>query len=200
MILCIDPCPQLKRLSVEFFYTPPWKNLRSVPTILFLNVFAKSPVGNSIDRNGRILSPQISNKSVAHLYFADKENNFLSAEKRILFYSDDTVDACRAIIVALIEGPKQGLMRTIPADTKLRAAFITEDATAYVDLTESVRDKHPGGSQSELFTIYSIVNSLILNISEIDSVKVLIGGHESMTLAGHVDLRFPFKANMLLVR
>lgn len=170
--------------------------------ILFLNLFAKSPVGNPIDRNVRILSPQPSNKSVVHLYFADKENNFLSAEKRVLFYSDDTVDACRAIIVALIEGPKQGLglMRTIPADTKLQAAFITEEATAYVDLTESVRDKHPGGSQSELFTIYSIVNSLILNISEIDSVKVLIGGRESMTLAGHVDLRFPFKANMLLVR
>ncbi|MBN1930738.1 MAG: GerMN domain-containing protein [Desulfobacterales bacterium] len=151
-------------------------------------------------QNVRILSPQTSNKSTVHLYFADKENNFLSAEKRFLYYSDNTVDTCRAIIIALIEGPEQGLMRTIPADTKLRAVFITEDATAYVDLTESVRDKHPGGSQSELFTIYSIVNSLILNTSEIESVKILIGGRESMTLAGHIDLRFPFKANMLLIR
>lgn len=168
--------------------------------IFFLDLFAKSPVGNSMGQNVRILSPQTSNKSTVHLYFADKENNFLSAEKRFLYYSDNTVDTCRAIIIALIEGPEQGLMRTIPADTKLRAVFITEDATAYVDLTESVRDKHPGGSQSELFTIYSIVNSLILNTSEIESVKILIGGRESMTLAGHIDLRFPFKANMLLIR
>jgi len=41
---------------------------------------------------------------------------------------------------------------------------------------------------------------LILNIPEIDAVKILIDGRDAMTLAGHIDLRFPFKANMLLVR
>jgi len=39
-----------------------------------------------------------------------------------------------------------------------------------------------------------------LNIPEIHAVKILIGGRESMTLAGHIDLRFPLKANMLLIR
>jgi hypothetical protein len=61
-------------------------------------------------------------------------------------------------------------------------------------------ENHPGGIKLELITIYSIVNSLILNIPAIDAVKILIGGREALTLAGHVDLRFPFKANMLLIR
>jgi hypothetical protein len=39
-----------------------------------------------------------------------------------------------------------------------------------------------------------------LNIPEIHAVKFLINGKESMTLNGHIDLRSPFKANMLLIR
>jgi len=39
-----------------------------------------------------------------------------------------------------------------------------------------------------------------LNIPEVDAVKILINGRDRMTLDGHIDLRFPFKANMLLIR
>ncbi len=49
-------------------------------------------------------------------------------------------------------------------------------------------------------TIYSMVNSLILNIPEIETVRILVEGKEETTLAGHVDLRFPLRANMLFVR
>ena len=91
-------------------------------------------------------------------------------------------------------------MRTIPADTTLKAFYVTRDGTAYIDMSDAIRDAHPGGVESELFTIYSMVNSLTLNIPEIDAVKILIGGNEAMTLNGHIDVRFPFKANMLLIR
>ena len=49
-------------------------------------------------------------------------------------------------------------------------------------------------------TIFSIVNSLILNVPQIKTVKFIKGGREALTLAGHIDIRLPFKANMLLVR
>ena len=91
-------------------------------------------------------------------------------------------------------------MPTIPADTTLLALYVTQDRTAYVDLAQTITDQHPGGVKSELLTIYSIVNSLILNIPQIDAVKILIQGREAMTLAGHIDIRFPFKANLLLIR
>lgn len=144
-------------------------------------------------------SPRLE-KSPANLYFADKENSFLVAEKRIIARAEGTEAFGTAIINALIEGPPQNLLRTVPSDTNLRAFYITKDGTAYADMSKAVSEGHPGGAESELMTIYSIVNSLILNIPEIKTVKFLIEGQEPMTLAGHIDLRFPFKANRMLVR
>ena len=141
-----------------------------------------------------------SDQSVVHLYFADRENRFLIAEDRTFLHPDEPADLGRIIIKELTGGPREGLMQTIPAGTSLRAFYITQEGTAYVDLTREITEEHPGGVRSELLTIYSIVNSLILNIPEINAVKILIGGGESLTLAGHIDLRFPFKANMLLIR
>ncbi|UCF91693.1 MAG: GerMN domain-containing protein [Desulfobacterales bacterium] len=139
-------------------------------------------------------------KSNVHLYFADKDNSFLASEERALFHADDPAHLAESIINALIKGPQAELMRTLPADTALRALYVTPDGVGYIDLTADVHEKHPGGSQSELLTIYSIVNSLILNVPEIKRVKILIGGQESQTLAGHVDIRFPVRAKMLLIR
>ena len=67
-------------------------------------------------------------------------------------------------------------------------------------MARELKDNHPGGIGTEIMTIYSIVNSLVLNIPEIDAVKILIDGKESITLAGHIDLKFPLKADMLLIR
>ncbi len=114
--------------------------------------------------------------------------------------SNDPVEFGRAIVEALIKGPQKGLVRTIPAGTELSAIYIDPDNVCYVDLSESVTKKHPGGTNSELLTIYSVVNSLILNVSEIKQVKILIEGNEAPTLAGHINLQFPFKAHMLLIR
>jgi spore germination protein GerM len=144
-------------------------------------------------------SPHLE-KSSANLYFGNKENTFLIAEKRIIGHSGGIEAFGSAIINALIEGPPQNLLRTVPSDTNLRAFYMTEDGTAYADMSKAVSEQHPGGAESELMTIYSIVNSLVLNIPEIKTVKLLIEGQESMTLAGHIDLRFPFKANRMLVR
>jgi len=141
-----------------------------------------------------------NSKAVVHLYFADKKNFFLLAEERTLLHAEHPADFGRMIVEALIDGPRQGLMRTIPAAAALRSLYVTRNGTAYVDITAALKDAHPGGIHSEQMTIFSIVNSLVLNIPAIDAVKILIDGREAVTLAGHIDLRFPFKANMLLIR
>ena len=143
---------------------------------------------------------QPSVKSRANLYFADKDNLNLIAESQTISMHEDTATFGKIIIEALIKGPREGLMRTIPEGTLLRAIFVADDGTAYVDMSEAVSENHPGGCKSELLTMYSIVNSLILNIPEIDSVQILIGGRDAVTLSGHMDLRSPLKANMLLIR
>ena len=144
--------------------------------------------------------PTQPKKSAAHLYFADRNNYYLMSEQRVVSHSGDSVDYARSIVEALIKGPQKSLARTIAAGTELRAIYIIPAGVCYVDLSQAVEKEHPGGCNSELLTIYSVVNSLILNIPEIKWVKLLIGGKEVQTLAGHIDLEFPLEADMLLIR
>ena len=51
-----------------------------------------------------------------------------------------------------------------------------------------------------MLTVYSIVNSLIINIPSIKQVKLLIDGSDIDTLAGHLDVQNPIPANMLIIR
>jgi spore germination protein GerM len=139
-------------------------------------------------------------KSPVHLYFASRNSYFLMAEQRVVLHPADPVGLADAIVKALIKGPQKGLLKTIPADTRLKALFITPDGTCYIDLSEAVRKNHPGGSKSELLTIYSMVNSLVLNVPQIERVQILIDGNQAPTLAGHIDLQVPVKADMLLIR
>ena len=144
--------------------------------------------------------PKQPKKIAAHLYFADRDNSFLKSELRVMYQPEDPVEFGRAIVEALIKGPQKGLMRTIPVGTELSAIYIDANQVGYIDLSETVKKMHPGGTNSELLTIYSVVNSLILNVAEIKRVKILIDGNEAPTLAGHIDLQFAFKAHMLLIR
>lgn len=155
---------------------------------------------DQMEPNTIIKDAEDSKKSIVHLYFSNKNNSYLKAETRDLLHSDNPAEFGKIIVEALIAGPGTGLMRTIPENTTLKAFYLTRDGTAYVDMSDTIRDAHPGGVKSELFTIYSMANSLILNIPEIDAVKILIGGKEAMTLDGHIDVRLPIKANMLLIR
>jgi hypothetical protein len=142
----------------------------------------------------------LSAPASVHLYFADVDGRYLRAEERSLPQGADPTDQGRNIISALIEGPRSNLGPTLPEGTELKAFFIAEDRTAYADFSPALGERHPGGAHSELLTVYSIVNSLLLNLPRIETVKILIAGRESETLAGHVLLTFPYIANMLLIR
>lgn len=141
-----------------------------------------------------------SDKTVVHIYFGDPSSRFLTAEKRVIPGSEDPIETGKRILAELIQGPNSDRVRTLAPDTRLRSLFLTAGGTAYVDLSRAAAEQHPGGCREEIFTVYSIVNSLILNIEPIKMVKLLIDGQEAQTLAGHVDLRYGFKADMLLIR
>jgi spore germination protein GerM len=154
------------------------------------------------DIDGQLISdsPKPSGRIPAHLYFADRNNSFLKSEQRVLQQPQDPVEFARTIVNLLIKGPQKGLVRAIPVGTELRAIYIDAENVCYVDLSQAAKKNHPGGSNSELLTVYSVVNSLILNVSEIKRVKILIDGNEAPTLAGHISLQEPLKAHMLLIR
>ncbi len=153
-------------------------------------VSSSAPTGHT---DNRVRTP-------VHVYFADNTLEYLVSEIRSIVVSDDPASKGKGIIEQLIRGPGKNLTQTLPANTVLRDFFIAEDGTAYVDFSDELTVGHPGGVQMELLTLYAIVNSLVFNIDQIDKVKLLVNGREATTLAGHIDIRYPYKANMLLVK
>jgi spore germination protein GerM len=144
-------------------------------------------------------APVLQRRQV-HLYFADSTGQYLSAEQRVVEQPVDVASAARQLVEALIQGPLHAGARTLPQDSSLHNLFVTSDGIAYVDFKPDALDHHPGGVETELLTIYSIVDTLVLNLEPVRQVKFLIGGQEAATLVGHVDLSRPFKADMLWIR
>ena len=122
-------------------------------------------------------------KRQVHLYFGDSSGRYLTAEQRVVEEPADVVSAARGLVEALIQGPLHGGTRTLPQDSSLRSLFVTPEGVAYVDFKADAFEHHPGGVETEMLTIYSIVNTLVLNMEEIRWVKLLIGGQEAATLA-----------------
>jgi hypothetical protein len=139
-------------------------------------------------------------RRVVHLYFGDTQGRYLVAEQRVMDQPADDVALGRQLVEMLIRGPEKGGIRTLPPEAKIRAFFINDTATAFVDFEAASFVNHPGGVGTELLSIYALVNTLVLNVERIRAVKILIGGQETATLAGHVDLQTPFEVDMLWVR
>jgi germination protein M len=135
----------------------------------------------------------------ATLYFASEDGRQLVAVEQEIPLAEGTMAQARAIVEAQLETPAPApLANTIPEGTALRGVYVSDRNEAFVDLDAVVRDKHPGGSLNELFTVYTIVNAITTNLTDVERVQLLIDGREVDTLAGHVDLRRPLRKNDLL--
>jgi spore germination protein GerM len=146
-----------------------------------------------------LLSEKAPDRLQAYLYYADSRSQFLKAESRLFSAAEDPVSICRRLVEAVIGGPSGDLVATIPEGTRVLAVYITGDKTAWIDLSREV-SAGPDGIWAEVMALYSIVNTVTLNMPEVEQVKLLIEGEAAETLAGHLDIRSPYKANMLLVR
>ncbi len=138
-------------------------------------------------------------KQILHLYFSDKMGRYLVAEDRMVLMDKNPAELGIKIVNEILSGPQKDLAPTFAQGSSLRAFFIS-GKTAYVDLDRKSVENHPGGCRSELLSLFSIVNSLVLNVPEIENVKILTMGSETITFSGHIDLSDPFKADMLLIR
>jgi hypothetical protein len=136
----------------------------------------------------------------ATLFFASADGHGLVAVQQEVAMAEGTVAQARALVEAQLSAtPPAPLAAAIPAGATLRGLFVSANNEAFVDLDATVRDKHPGGSMNELFTVYAIVNAVTTNLRDVQSVQILIDGREVDTLAGHVDLRRPLRKNEALI-
>lgn len=135
----------------------------------------------------------------ATLFYVAEDGMSLVPAQREIPFAEPVVEQARQVILAQIARPEPPLVSAIPADTALRAIYLGERGDLFVDLTSQLSTQHPGGSLDELFTVYTIVNSVTVTLPAITRVQILIDGREVDTLAGHVDLRNPLSKNLVWV-
>lgn len=145
------------------------------------------PEGNPFTPPAEPLYTQTDPPMTVKVFFPGmKDDVILTAEDQTIFRSAELANRARQILQKLLEGPKTaGLYPSVPKDTKLQEVFIDDMGMAYVDFSSTISANHPGGMLNEQATVYSIVNSLTYNLPEIRQVKILVGGAEKETLAGH---------------
>lgn len=124
------------------------------------------------------------------LYFASVDGQVLHAETARINECTLDEDCLRDTIQALIAGPQGDLVPILPAQTRLLGVNI-EESLVKLDFSQDLISAHPGGTQSELLTVYGLADTLATNFPHLRSMQVLVDGTPVETLKGHVDLRQP---------
>ncbi|MBE9547625.1 MAG: GerMN domain-containing protein [Proteobacteria bacterium] len=148
---------------------------------------------------GKGVSVKKKEKQKVVLYFSDSNERFLVPEKRYIPKKKSINDQAKELVMALVEGPKTGLVKTFPGGTQLKSVKMGKSGTAYVSFGKNLLELHPGGSASEMATIYSLTNTLMSNIPDIKRVKILIEGKKLRTIRGHIDTSRSFILNRELI-
>ena len=132
------------------------------------------------------------------IFFPSKTGEpLLTAEDRVIFKSGEVTDRAKQIVATLLDGPESdGAYPALSEETRVQELHVFEDGTAFVDFSDAISVNHPGGIVNEQATIYAVVNSIAYNLPEVQLVKILIGGVEKETLAGHCLLMLPIGADL----
>lgn len=165
---------------VIFGIAPPW--------------YGRSTPAASVATPATAAGPQ--RKIKAMLFYVSEDGLSLPGVQRELPFDESIVEQARRIVEAQLGEAPPPYVSPVPAGTTLRALFIGTRGEAFIDLSGQIREHHPGGALDELFTVYSIVNAVTVNLPAITRVQILIDGKEADTLAGHVDLRHPLQKSL----
>jgi len=153
----------------------------------------------ALSRNPVPTPAEAGNQREVTLFFQSPDSDDLVPEVRKIFLTDSVTDQARQTVKELISGPQGRLVATLPVGTELREIYLSSDGTAFVDFSQALVDKHPGGSSAEISTVFSLVDTLTFNFPEIRRVKFLVEGEERATLKEHLDLSRAYVADMSLV-
>lgn len=93
-----------------------------------------------------------------------------------------------------------GLVRPLPPEVKLGDVQLSADGTAFVDLRWPGHDDPPeSGSTAEIQRVYSLVDSVALNVPQVNRVVLLWNGTQRITFSGHLDTSRPLVADRSLL-
>lgn len=152
-------------------------------------------------REGTPASPDGEGMQMAvELYFPSLGTT-LGRESRDLAVEDDPQRQLAALAAALMEGPSApSLVPPMPPGVTVRGVSMGDEGIVYVDLVSEDGSPPPsGGATEERLRVYSLVNTLVLNVAEARSAVLLWNGTQPQTFSGHLDLSRPLRPDASLV-
>lgn len=129
---------------------------------------------------------------VVRLYFASPEGDSLTGEMREVATRPGLHERVESLVKELVRGPRLGGVPLLPQGTAVRHVYLDHRGLMTLDLTPAFHDRFRGGSTAELLTLASIVRTLLENVPDARSVRLVCGGEPLATLAGHIDCMRPF--------
>ena len=134
------------------------------------------------------------------LYFPGADGR-LYAERREAQAAAGPAARARAALEAVLAGPRsEGLRAPLPAGIEVGSLAMLGDGTVVVDLRSADRELPPSsGSQAERATVYSLVDSVLLNVEGSRRVTLLWNGVQRESFAGHLDTTRPLAADTTLL-
>ena len=115
----------------------------------------------------------------------------LRVERRELQVTAAPKDRIRRIAEALL-APRPDGGRLFPEGVALAGIQLSKEGTAYVNLVwEGHEEPPPSGSTEEMQRVYSLVNSIVMNVPEARRVTLLWNNQQRPTFAGHLDTSRP---------
>lgn len=134
------------------------------------------------------------------LYFPADQGR-LRAERRELEVTDSTRDRVRKILEALLAGPTAaGLVRPFPEGVTVGSVLVSQTGTVFVDLRWPGHQESPeSGSTEEIQRIYSVVDSVALNVPQATRVVLLWNGTQRPSFSGHLDTSRPLLPDRTLL-
>jgi hypothetical protein len=159
---------------------------------------AADPAGAEAELEDASITP-LARRTV-EIYFPSAIEDGLVSEFREIFDTATPGDQIKQIVADLISGPTtEEATGALPGGSRLRQAYVLNSGTAWLDFSSELTDGIRGGSMNELLTVYSIVNSVVVNVPQVQRVGILVSGRPVESLNGHIHLLNPLPPNFGLI-
>lgn len=142
-------------------------------------------------------APQNSGLVTVTLFFASPSGDALVKEVREIGPCDEPSACFEEILEELINGPLGELSPVLPLTGMFNSVKL-DGQTARVDFAQELLDGLPGGSSSELYAVYSVVNSICYNYPHVKQVVFTVDGKPLTALKGHLDISSPVEPDFSL--
>jgi len=136
-------------------------------------------------------------------FYPSEEGNYLVPIKKKINKKEDLKEQIKQVIIGLFNGPdinKKDLYNPFSKNLKINEFYLIDNSIVVLDLNDGIYENLLGGTDDEILTIYSIVDTISYNFPFVRATQIIINGREAETLAGHIDISRPLRFDPKWIR